>query len=544
MRRMFLIVLLLRVLLKLWRQVLSLYQNMLLSMTSLSLSLETLEALSPALCSVFFGRRDKPETTKEAFSEWWSATYAGKPEFEDSLPDKIALCLDVIYNRSEASSLMRLLSESPSPSVHEVEDQLQPESEDDEAAEPTTPKVRPLALAYPTDTSISAVLGSFSNPIEIPSTPKSSPRTSPPHRPTKTPKVIDLTSDSPPASPSRVILGPTTPKRSPEHKRGPNKENVSPVPFFASIAERLASITPGSSTLGKRRASEEDMAESETLKRHKKSMSLSTVIEEDSETTSSEQPSTPQRLPPRMRKVAMTNSATLHDSKVRKRKDSDAPGSAPELRKRTSEESLKTSSPKYKNRPTIPLRRTRSATRLARHMAAVASAAGPSRKRRRDSFDADESAVQTPSKRSVAAGSSSPSRAAFRPIIAGSGKSFTPYYSPSLFILISMLSDDSIMLATPSGRRSPDIPSSDDDPHIGQVTPHRLVSPAMRRIQKVETSDPPSDDSVLVASPTRDHVARRRSAGKTMIEKLAPLMLGKHRRARSKDADTSLASSS
>lgn len=63
--------------------------------------------------------------------------------------------------------------------------------------------------------------------------------------------------------------------------------------------------------------------------------------------------------------------------------------------------------------------------------------------------------------------------------------------------------------------------SSDDDPHYGQVTPHHLVSPAMRRHThghehlkfgfEFGASDPPSDDSnVSLGSPTRDHVERRR----------------------------------
>ena len=66
------------------------------------------------------------------------------------------------------------------------------------------------------------------------------------------------------------------------------------------------------------------------------------------------------------------------------------------------------------------------------------------------------------------------------------------------------------MLATPT-KLSPntDAPSSDDLAFIGQVTPRRLISPAMRRIHESLDSDPPSDDSVLQASPSRDRVARR-----------------------------------
>jgi hypothetical protein len=57
-----------------------------------------------------------------------------------------------------------------------------------------------------------------------------------------------------------------------------------------------------------------------------------------------------------------------------------------------------------------------------------------------------------------------------------------------------------------------DTPSSDDDPHrfLGQVTPHRLISPAIRRVKDLDDFDaePGSDDSVMSASPTTDRVAR------------------------------------
>ena len=65
---------------------------------------------------------------------------------------------------------------------------------------------------------------------------------------------------------------------------------------------------------------------------------------------------------------------------------------------------------------------------------------------------------------------------------------------------------------------TPDVPSSDDDPHrfIGQVTPHRLISPALRRAKVVDNFDNESgsDDSNMSASPTADRVVRM-SQGRT-----------------------------
>ena len=72
--------------------------------------------------------------------------------------------------------------------------------------------------------------------------------------------------------------------------------------------------------------------------------------------------------------------------------------------------------------------------------------------------------------------------------------------------------DDSIMLATPSLVTATSASlSSDDDPYgyVGQVTPHRVVSPAVRRVREEDfLSEPGSDDSNMSASPTTDRVAR------------------------------------
>ncbi|KAH8104762.1 hypothetical protein BXZ70DRAFT_614597 [Cristinia sonorae] len=507
--------------------VLSLYQTVLVSMQSLPLSLSTLGALAPVISAAFTGRTDKPEAIKESFSEYWQATYADKAEFADSLPETILRCLDILHNGSDTSSMVRLIADD-SESVCEVEAQLLPHDEEDESDsdEPSTPKPRALEL-LPAFLDVAGDIGSASNPIEVPSTPNSSSlRSTLPRRPQKTPQVFDLTSDTPPSSPIRAPMSvPVTPKRSPENRRGPssagrswpNKENVSPstLPSFASIAERIAkSLSPKPSTLGKRRAP--DGEEDDAVKRHKKSSSLPSLFDQDTasmEMLHEDTASTPKPPPGRFRRMGML-SPNHTATKTRRRKQASADASAAAssstsvLKKRSSDESIMfTAGP----RSPAPLRRTRSATRLSDH--AMPAPTTSNRKRRRNSVeDSEDTIMQTPSKRSASGSfSSSPTRGVFEPIIAGS--------------------DDSIMLATPSGRHSPsnDL-SSDDNPHIGQVTPHRIVSPTMRRVQNSEDSDPSSDDSVLAASPTRDHLARRRSAGKTMIEKLAPLMLGKNRR--------------
>lgn len=51
--------------------------------------------------------------------------------------------------------------------------------------------------------------------------------------------------------------------------------------------------------------------------------------------------------------------------------------------------------------------------------------------------------------------------------------------------------------------------SSDDDPHLGQVTPHHLISPAMHRHKRTRSVDSSDDESDVGTSPTRDLVRRR-----------------------------------
>lgn len=59
-------------------------------------------------------------------------------------------------------------------------------------------------------------------------------------------------------------------------------------------------------------------------------------------------------------------------------------------------------------------------------------------------------------------------------------------------------------LSAPASSKSS---SSDDDPRYGQVTPHHLISPALKKVKDV--FDPPSDDSLPPSSPTRTVMLRR-----------------------------------
>ncbi|KAJ8080423.1 hypothetical protein PM082_017256 [Marasmius tenuissimus] len=101
---------------------------------------------------------------------------------------------------------------------------------------------------------------------------------------------------------------------------------------------------------------------------------------------------------------------------------------------------------------------------------------------------------------------------------------------PSLFLtpktpeVLDLNSDDSIMLSSPA--KKPSQLSSDDDPHHGQVTPHHLISPALRRAWRQYDDDPPSDDSVISGSPSKGVVLRRmqRLGSATRTQSYKPLV--------------------
>ncbi|KAL0581176.1 hypothetical protein V5O48_000866 [Marasmius crinis-equi] len=86
-------------------------------------------------------------------------------------------------------------------------------------------------------------------------------------------------------------------------------------------------------------------------------------------------------------------------------------------------------------------------------------------------------------------------------------KDIARFSSPEIPELLDLNSDDSIMQSSPV--KTPSQLSSDDDPHLGQVTPHHLISPALRRTRQTYDDDPPSDDSVISGSPSKGVVMRR-----------------------------------
>jgi hypothetical protein len=73
--------------------VLPLYQTALLGVQELPRNLTVLEVLSPLLQCVFIGRDDKPSNTKEAFVDFWTATFADYDDPEGGWPEDLQVCL-------------------------------------------------------------------------------------------------------------------------------------------------------------------------------------------------------------------------------------------------------------------------------------------------------------------------------------------------------------------------------------------------------------------------------------------------------------------
>ncbi|KAI0826909.1 hypothetical protein BC628DRAFT_230054 [Trametes gibbosa] len=518
--------------------ILPLYQTVLVSLQSLDKKVTYLEGLGSILEAPFHGRHDRHVGVIEAFSDFWQETYAELSEPTSGWPEQVARCLEAITREQEdeasVENLTALHDRSVSPRAQDISrdvgdvypEDAEPESEDEMHSHGTLSRRSALLL-------LPAVISRQSTPERelpvAPSTPKSSPHS---HR-----RIFPAPSPTSSTLGSSPIHTPTTPKRSPAkaHANGGsarmqnvgNKENVSPSPRVATATERLAMRSPLllESILGKRSraddAEEFDLAEKVFKKGRREasplapSMAFTNVqvrmvmhdssnvdkyaagsVPSSSSVTANAKAGEGEPDAEDDRSLASSDSETSSDARPtsstsRKRKSVflDAvvvPSVTDVLRVRHrfgcdsgASHSLDSSVPDDK--PKAPtMRRTRSATRLLGNDAEF------------------ERLPYTPKKRRMG-------RAQQLREEAGSGTS-----SPSRSLQDAQLfgSDDSIMLASPS--HMTELPPSDDEPALGQVTPHRLVSPAMRRVQHIDfNSDPPSDDSIMSNSPSSERVVRK-----------------------------------
>ncbi|EKM51867.1 uncharacterized protein PHACADRAFT_187259 [Phanerochaete carnosa HHB-10118-sp] len=474
------------------------YQTAAVVLMSVPAKADVVERFAGLLHSAFVGR-DKPETMVQAFVDLWETTYKSVPSPEDGWSEKILACL-----HTSGLAVPDEPADVESSDAEEVEDHLLglPPSSDDVPLSPEVPSPKTLAAPFVLFSPVRKFRG-----LPYPTTPTTAKsRLVTPSRPHKSSSPVQpmgplLIFESPSRSPTRSPISPK--KRTPGPGiRGSDKENASPLHLIASVAERITQRSPlptGGPVLGKRSFDLDDDEEylAEGSKRAKRDVPMAAL----------NQPAKfDARAPVLPPYLATSKISPSRPSPSKKVLDFKTP-SNPKKRKGmvldavevpTMREVMRTTVsfdvPATSERPTKQkdLRRTQSAVKLSEQAIRSPSPAKkrktaplPEKSRRRNNDDSHDG--------------------------------WTP--SSSLNSTLSRLrdmeaigSDDSIMLEQSVGSDS-DIPSSDDDPNrfLGVVTPHRLMSPAIRRLKDFDdfTEEPGSDDSNV---PRRADVGREDEA--------------------------------
>lgn len=525
--------------------VLPLYQTALLCLKELPGDINVLTTLSPLLRSVICGRGDAPSVTKETFTDFWTAAFADRNEPENGWPEDIRVCLrycDLLADDVASEELFSELSELPSDStVCASDDDSVPETprhssvtlpnESDAESiyteahsehQDTSPIIGRLGPAsftppkHPEESDVQS-LGPLPpvTPCAGPSTPtKVPPRATTPPRPQKpvmTPEsyqslVLRVPTGTLPIPPST----PCTPKRTPCSKvassvspskrvKLQDKENLSPRPIL-SVMERISSKSspgpilhhgPPASVLGKRQMLEDSPYEG-AHKRGRTAPLPATFIRSSIAFPSSHDSDVDEEL-------AVAACLFTPVGGMRARRDA---ATHPN-------ETLSQGSPISRKRkrqrlvfdavvvpPLVDVRRQWQLQRRASAEDAAPSQTGP-RLYRTTSLPklCDSEGDSLPRLRA---------KRVKRLEDAELSESTLSYHSLKTFDDIVIAgSDDSIVLAAECRA---ELPSSDDDPHIGQVSPRHLASPAPRR--HFDFDHHPSSDGAP-SSPSRELVARR-----------------------------------
>ncbi|KAF5374132.1 hypothetical protein D9615_008841 [Tricholomella constricta] len=473
--------------------ILPLYQTFVIAIQGLPLSPDVLQTFGSLLCAPLTAdaREEIRRFALESFREFWDATYAGIHLPEEGWGEDIETCLHAVYglpdNRtSEKTELVVQLEPAfiPRPST-------------------PTPTTAPTVPTTPTTSSPLFSTHYTANTMSTPPRPR-------PHRFSRVferlPPIQSPESPMPASRPS-VFSRPPTPWATRAQRDLPakrrklangNKENLSPVQeVIPSVLERIGVLgSPKASAskvaLGKRRL-EEDTGDSDEERTAVESLVL--PLDEDVFLVA----------PAKLTQVDAAKIPTLHRKRKRMMLDAvEVPLLSqvyPRLR----------ASASFEEKPTVrtpmvlrrSMRRTKSEAK-ARSTWTGPSGSGLARKRRRGSWNStDEEEPEVEEVNSIA----------YAPLRAPVSWPRGPYHSQSQ------------QARLPSSELS-----SDDDPHIGQVTPHRLISPELKRGRGQDFSDPPSDDSVMAPSPSRDLLQRRlqRQGFLNGNVRLKPFVMEKH----------------
>lgn len=523
--------------------VLPLYQTALLSLKDFPGNISVPTTLSSFLHSAFGGRDEALPVSKEAFKDFWDTSFADCDEPEGGWPEDIRACLrrcglssdevpevlsselseppsdTVVYTSpvssvsgtpsSRATSLLRD-DESTFTKVH-VDSESESESEAESEDSPVIGRLGPASFARFMDLGNTVKCPTL-HPVQIctalstPTKKLQSAVTPPrPQKPVTTPESYQSLILRPPA-PTLPIpsTAPTTPKRTPSDPKSASslspskraklhdKENISP--SLLSITERSSTkSSPGTSSsttspvLGKRPTLEASPYEGTPKKGRtippaatfiRSSVAFPSSIEDDLEDELTVEASLVTPLGKRRPRRDGAPYPELSDELpiCRKRKRSrlvfDAVVVPPladvrrqwQLHRRASaEDAVSSTSPLLHRRLSLPHVRDSDGDSLPQ--------ARVKRLKRLDNAELSDISPRS---------------------------SLT-----SLEDIVIAGSDDSIILAAGS---QPELPSSDDDLHIGQVSPRHLASPAPRRRLDYE-HDHPSDD--FSSSPSRDLIVRR-----------------------------------
>ncbi|KAG9315760.1 hypothetical protein JVU11DRAFT_3409 [Chiua virens] len=509
------------------RDVLPLYQTALLVIRELPRTLRVLEALSPLLQSVFIGRDDKPMVVRETFVEFWTTTFADMEEPKCGWPEDLRICLlsvkedlfqgdiepssdpeeiegaTVCVNISESDDLSRTPPSSPvwSGSNSLCNPQTPRTSKDSKAWSPFLGHLQPALFTPFADPKLLAnPAGSL---VAEPSTPISGSRslrvnTPPrPHKPTSTPESFQSVLLKSPAGTLPVY--PITPKTpgspwksrsnlSPGKGHFGDKENASPLPVLLS-GEGVYS-TPcknkSPSVLGKRQMNDESLGES-TTKRGRTSFIRSSIdfpsagdsdLEDELAVEATLTSSPTSKVQPHRERSTVPSEVSKTSMISRKRKrqrivmEAVVVPSLADIKDRQRTLRRRASADCSNVFTMIPsLHRSSSMPRLRDTSSDETEALPRKRLKHWDDIDTNLSPSLTALEETVIAGS-----------------------------------DDSIMLLDTTSK-TPGSEGSDDDPHLGQVSPRHLASPAPRRYMGADY-DTSSDDAPS-SSPSRDLVARR-----------------------------------
>ncbi|KAI3616070.1 hypothetical protein WG66_014008 [Moniliophthora roreri] len=445
--------------------IINMYELVLETVRGLPETPETFELLSPLLESVFLGRNDKPQSLFDMFDDFWNSTSYSSIVPAGQWPLKVQEHFNIQVEPEPQLEDDDILPPS-SPPPPSDDDLVQPETELAET---------PLSLLPPP--------AIFSTP----STGRTRTKTTTPPTPSKTPDIYDLRPFTTPPTPTKKrdvsSLLPGSPS-SPKRRRVGNKENESPCNQPQSPYPRPRIDVFGSPSR-KRRLSETDDEPGLKIKRTRLDLAALSAAVLDQDRNDAEEDA--------VEAILLPGRAST-DSHVQPPK--------PEC-----------------NTPTkdvfgAPLLPPRSDSTSKKRKAFMLAAVEVPTLKEVDRLRAMPEAGPKMNLTHIPANSMTTDNANIDSIHKTPSKSHLKgLSSPDMDIpcVVDLNSDDSMVLG--GGSPKCQLASSDDDPHLGQVTPQHLISPALRRLSASKWTsnmeDPPSDDSVGSGSPTKGVVERR-----------------------------------